>query len=153
MSGVRSLLEAYRDGELSPFARWRLERRLRREPALRRALADLEAVGTLLREVDAAGPEPDLWEGIRLRLGAVDARRAETAEARWPRAAGLLALGAVGAAAALALYLDAGRVDPGTRPAPGTPGAVRWIDGRGHPMLVLRDDAGGTIIWVPERDS
>jgi len=27
------LLHAYRDGELSGFARWRLERRLRRSPA------------------------------------------------------------------------------------------------------------------------
>jgi hypothetical protein len=30
---------------------------------------------------------------------------------------------------------------------------VRWIDARGHPTLVLRDDAGATIIWVPERES
>ena len=148
MNGVRARLEAYRDGELAPFARWRLERRLRRDPALRRALAELESLATLLREVDAEGPEADLWEGIRLRLGAVDARRAESERAPWGRAAGYLALGAVGAgAAAVALFLNTAPVPPG---APAAQGAVRWIDARGHPTMVLRDDAVATIIWVPD---
>jgi hypothetical protein len=148
VKGERALLEGYRDGELAPFARWRLERRLRREPALRRALDELDAVGSLLREVDAAGPEPDLWNAIRLRLVALDAAREEAAPAPWRRrAAGFLA---VGGAAALALLLRAGEAP---LPPPDAPGAVRWIDARGHPTLVLRDDAGGTIIWVPERSS
>jgi anti-sigma-K factor RskA len=151
VNGVRARLEAYRDGELAPFARWRLERRLRRDPALRRALAELESLATLLREVDAEGPEPDLWEGIRLRLGAVDARRAESARAPWGRAPRYLALGAVGAGAvALALLLNTAQSPPS---APAAQGAVRWIDARGHPTMVLRDDAGATIIWVPDRAS
>jgi len=149
----RGRLEAYRDGELSHLERWRVERRLRRDPAARRALAEFDALGAWLRESDAAGPEPDLWASLRLRLHAADARRTEAEETRaaapsWRRPAGYVALGAaaVGAAAlALVLSLESAPV-----PAASGSGSVRWIDARGHPMMVLRDDADATIIWVPE---
>jgi hypothetical protein len=150
----RGLLEAYRDGELSPFARWRVARRLRRDPAARRALAELDALGAWLRESDAAGPEPDLWESLRFRLAAADARRADAEESRaaapsWRRPAGYVALGAAAVgAAAFALVLSLESAPPA--PAGAGPGSVRWIDARGHPMMVLRDDADATIIWVPE---
>lgn len=153
----RSELEAYRDGELSPFARWRVERRLRRDPAARRALAELGALGSFLRESDAAAPGPDLWESIRLRLPAADARLAEAEALResrgaWRRPAGFLAFGAAAAgAAALALVLSfEGAPAPERTPAAGS---VRWIDSRGHPMMVLRDDAHATIIWVTDGGS
>jgi hypothetical protein len=147
-------IAAYRDGELSRFERWLFERRLRRDPAARRALAELDALGAFLRETDGAGPEPDLWESIRLRLPAADARLADAEPARaagrgW-RGIGYVALGAAAAgAAALALFtsLETAPVAPG--PASGS---VRWIDSRGHPMMVLRDDAEATIIWVPESE-
>ena len=148
-------LEAYRDGELSGFARWRLERRLRRDPAARRALAELDALGAWLRETDAAaGPAPDLWESIRLRLPAADARLAEAEEAAaarsWRRPAGYLAFGAAAvAAAALALVVSFENAPP---PSGASSGSVRWIDARGHPMMVLRDDAGATIIWVADSE-
>jgi anti-sigma factor RsiW len=148
-------LEAYRDGELSGFARWRVERRLRRDPAARRALAELEALGAFLREADAAAPAGDLWESIRMRLPAADARLAEAEAARsaapsWRRPAGYLALGAAAAGAvALALVVS---LDPPPAPSGAPSGSVRWIDARGHPMMVLRDDAGATIIWVAESE-
>ena len=72
-------LQAYYDGELGPWARWRFERRLERFPELRRELADLAALGDLVRESEAALAAPDLWEGIARRLPAVDAERAEAA--------------------------------------------------------------------------
>ncbi|HVH06482.1 MAG TPA: hypothetical protein VNE71_10840 [Myxococcota bacterium] len=156
----RAELEAYRDGELSFFARRRVERALRGDPALRRRLESLEAVGTLLREVDAAAPAPDLWAGIRLRLVQEDARREaapEEAAASWLRAwrrpIGMAALGALAAGSvALALFLAPEAASPpSVRPSP--VGSVRWIDARGNPMMVLRDDREATIIWVPGRDS
>jgi anti-sigma factor RsiW len=154
----RARLEAYRDGELSPIARFLLERRLRRDPAARRALEELDAVGALLREIDATGPEPDLWESIRLRLPAVDARRAEEAGRGfgppWRRAFAYLALGgAVAAAAAIPFVIGPGPGEPAAVHGVVPAGSVRWIDSRGHPMMVLRDDGGGTIIWVPEHES
>lgn len=146
----RALLEAYRDGELSPLARWRVRRWLRRDAAAQRALADLETLGALLADVDAEAPTPDLWPAIRLRLAVLDAQPA-AGPPPWRRAAGYFALGAaVASAAALALLLNGG----GPPAATGAPaGAVRWIDARGHPMMVLRDDRVATIIWVPERES
>jgi anti-sigma factor RsiW len=142
----RELLEAYRDGELSGLARWRVRRWLRRDAAARRHLESLDALGELLREVDAEGPAPDLWPAIRVRLAEAEAVRAP----RWRRAAGYLAAGAVAASAAALALLVAGE-EP--RPAAGSPGAVRWIDSRGHPMMVLRDDSAATIIWVADASS
>lgn len=145
---------AYRDGELSRFERWRFERRLRRDPAAQRALAELDALGAWLREADAAEPAPDLWESVRLRLPAADARLADPQPARaagrgW-RGVGYLALGAVAAGAA-ALALVTSFESAPTPPGPAS-GSVRWIDSRGHPMMVLRDDAEATIIWIPEAE-
>ncbi len=78
-------LWAYHDGELRGLARWRFERRLRRDAALRSELAAMARLGDLVRESEAGAPEPDLWDRIRLRLPAVDARRAEAAAPRSPR--------------------------------------------------------------------
>jgi len=146
-------LEAWRDGELSWLARWRVERRLRRDPEAKRRLAALDAAGRLLREIDADAPAPDVWDAVRLRLPALDARRAEAEAAtrraglarglRWSAAGGVAA-----AAAALALVLRFGGEAAAPEPPPG---AVRWLDARGLPMMVLRDDAEATIIWVPEQ--
>lgn len=151
----RAELEGYRDGELSSLARWRFERRLRRDPALARRLAELESIGTLLREVDAGEPTPDLWDGIRVRLVQEDLRR-ETAAERgglraWRRPIGFAAVGAAAAASLAVVMLTApeAAAPPGIERAGGS---VRWIDGRGNPMMVLRDDREATIIWVPEQD-
>jgi anti-sigma factor RsiW len=155
----RNELEAYRDGELSFWARRRVERELRRDPALRRRLEALDSIGTLLRETDAEAETPDLWAGIRLRLVEEDARRAAAVSGArswldaWRRPIGIAALGAAAAGSiALALLLTPeATAPPSVRPAP--PGSVRWLDSRGNPMMVLRDDREATIIWVPERES
>ena len=141
-----ALLHAYHDGELSGLARLRFAHRLRRSPRLRRELDGLAALGQRLREIDAQGEAPDLWEPIALRLPAIDARESAAARVLAPRRplpwlvrpAGAL-LGAVAAALALTLLWpevpESGRV-------------VRWIDGGGRSVMVLEDDPDTTIIWV-----
>lgn len=148
-------LAAWRDGELPWHRRLRVERRLRRDADARRRLEALETAAGLLREADAEGPEPDLWESLRLRLPALDAQRAEAAAGAGRRGLrqtlGWSAVGAVAAAATAALLLRLG--DAGLGPAPAPHGSVRWLDARGLPMMVLQDDAEATIIWVPEREA
>lgn len=61
-------LSAYLDGELSADEAAAVEARLARDPELRRLLEELRAVKTAA----AAQPDvraPDLWEGIRHRIG------------------------------------------------------------------------------------
>ena len=139
-------LHAYHDGELRGLARWRFERRLQREPALRRELDELGRLGALLRAGDAEAAAPNLWDRIALRLPAVDARReaadeAAPAGAGWLRPAGAAALAA---ALTLALWLGVPQA-----PAPAG-GAVRWVDSGGRPMLMLdrAEESGVTIIWM-----
>ncbi|MGI9431138.1 MAG: hypothetical protein ACR2PQ_02935, partial [Myxococcota bacterium] len=56
-------LAAYHDGELGWLQRWRVERRLRRDPDARRELESLSELGTWLREADSGGPQaPELWD-------------------------------------------------------------------------------------------
>jgi anti-sigma-K factor RskA len=140
-------LQAYYDGELGAWARWRFERRLERSPDLRRELAALAELGDLVRESEAVVAAPDLWEGIARRLPAIDAERAE---ARWAeRRPGLLeqylkpvtALVAAGAvAAALAIALLTRETVPG--------GVVQWVDGGDRSVMVLDEDSDVTVIWV-----
>lgn len=132
---------AYHDGELRGLARWRLERRLRREPGLRRELAALARLGELVREGEGAA-EPDLWDRIELRLPAIDAQRAEpgTAPVSWWRP-----LSVVAAAAVLVLAVYVGLFER----APAPVGAVRWMDSGGRSVLVLDDaESDVTIIWL-----
>ena len=67
---VRRTLQVYHDGELGRFSRWRFERRLGASEALARELADLELMGSLVREHDAEADSPDLWGAIAARLPA-----------------------------------------------------------------------------------
>jgi anti-sigma factor RsiW len=140
-------LQAYYDGELGAWARWRFERRLERFPELRRELAALAALGDLVRESEAVVAAPDLWEEIARRLPAIDAERAE---AEWAgRRPGLLeqylkpvaALVAAGAVAvALAFVLLTGETVPG--------GVVHWVDGGDRNVMVLDGEGDVTVIWV-----
>ncbi len=150
-------IHAYHDGELRGFARWRFERRLRREPEIARELARLGAVGAALREADdaalqgaAAADGPDLWDGIALRLPAVDARRSEPAvEAESGFVGWLRPAGAMAVAAALTLAIWFGGSDA---TAPAGAGAVQWVDAGGRPVMVLDEaqESGVTIIWMLE---
>lgn len=162
MSGSERRLHAYYDGELSGLARWRFERELRRSPELRESLSQLEELGGWIRERDAAGPAPDLWDAIALRLPAADAERAEGARAREERdrddarhSSGSLGwwlkpVGAVATAAVvgLALYGAWGGLGPGKEPRPVGGQVVRWIDSGPRSVVVLDDDPDTTIIWV-----
>jgi len=141
-------LHAYHDGELRGLARWRFERRLERDPALQGELFALEETGRLLREVESEAAAPDLWEAIRLRLPALDAKRVEAGEApAAPRSrpwalSPWVGVGVAAAALALAIGVEWGDAS--------VPGSVRWIDSRGSPLMVLQDDSKATIIWVIE---
>lgn len=143
-------IHAYHDGELRGLARWRFERLLAREPDVARELARLGAVGNALREADRAAHGPDLWDGIALRLPAVDARQRD---AEVPAAEGfggwLRPAGAMAVAAALTLAIWFGQND-GAGPA--TAGAVQWVDAGGRNVMVLDEanESGVTIIWMLE---
>jgi len=138
-------LSAYHDGELRGLARWRFERRLRRDPALRRELELLRRVGDAVREVGAQEPGADLWDRIALRLPAADAARSEAA-GRGRRPAWLVGLpigAAVAAAlAAVAIFWRAGQLPE--------EGVVRWIYAGKHNVYVLDapEAPGATIIWM-----
>jgi len=143
------MLHAYHDGELSGFQRWRFERALRRSPGLRAELDSLSALGRLLRDQDAGEPSPDLWGAIALRLPAVDARRAEAAEAPpvWSLPSWWIKpIGAVAATAAVAMVAFYGGFFAEAPAAAG--GVVRWIDSGERSVMVLDDDPDTTIIWV-----
>ena len=148
---INGQLHAYYDGELHGLARWRFERRLARDPAVRQELLALEETGRLLREVESEQAAPDLWEAIRLRLPALDARRAEPEEAPGVARSRLWALspwvGVGVAAAVLALAIGVEWGDASVA------GSVRWIDSRGDPLMVLQDDSQATIIWVIEGET
>jgi len=140
-------LAAYHDGELRGLARWRLERRLRRDPELGRELAWLERVGAVVRESGAQAQGPDLWDRLALRLPAEDARRAEAgAASAWGSRRAWLVGGPLGAAAAVAVALAIGF---GERRPP-VVGVVRWMDAGKRNVLVLEDGSAAdtTIIWV-----
>lgn len=149
------LLHAYHDGELSGFARWRFERELRRSPALQAELDELASLGELLRQQDAHGPSPDLWDAIALRLPAIDATRAERAGGADPRSGRRLGgalgwwikpIGAIAATAAVAAVVFYSGLFHETPTS--TAGVVRWIDSGERSVMVLEDDPDTTIIWV-----
>jgi anti-sigma factor RsiW len=152
----RDALYAYHDGELRGLARWRFERRLRREPALRRELETLARLAVLVRESEGEATGPDLWDRIAQRLPAGDARRTEAEvqrPSRWMGWAGagdwLRPAGAVAAAAALLVAVYAGIFDAA---APQTVSVVRWMDSGGRPVMLLEEggESEVTIIWVLE---
>ncbi len=140
-------LYAYHDGELSWWARRRVARRLAHDAAARRELETLSEIGALMHEHAAEAAPVDLWERIRSELPYAKKPTAPPQpEAAWglgaPQwiAAGL-------AAAAITAVLAVG-FDPSDAPA----GSVRWLDARGKPAMVLRDDREATIIWLLEEE-
>ena len=140
-------LQAYHDGELGYWARWKVQRRLERSSGLRRELAELEALSGLVLESAPEVVVPDLWTGIARGLSAVDAERA-AGEPAAPRAVAfewlfrpagaLVAAGA--AAAALAMLLLSGETVPS--------GVVHWVDSGTRNVMVLDGEGDVTVIWV-----
>ncbi len=139
-------LQSAHDGELSPWRRLLMRRRLAREPAARQELERLQEIGELMREAASEAPVPDLWAGIQAQLPYLEAPRPALPERTFglsgvPGWAGAgLAAAAVGLA--LALFVNLG---PSEVPMPGS---VQWLDSGGRATLVLQDDAEATIIWV-----
>jgi anti-sigma factor RsiW len=148
--GSEETLHAYHDGELSGLARWRFERELRRNPALRQQLDQLSSLGDMLRDLDASQPGPDLWDAIALELPGADARRGRRLPGE-PALAGLVwwlkPLGAVAATAAIAMVVVYGGLFREPK-APAAGGVVRWIDTGERSVMVLDDDPDTTIIWI-----
>jgi anti-sigma factor RsiW len=142
------LLHAYHDGELSRFARWSLERRLRRSPELQRELAALSRIGDWVRASQPDAPDADLWERIALRLPALDVRRAEAGAAR--PGFGWLAWPGALASAAIAAVLAFQWLTPVTVPTPTARkiGVVRWLDSGPRDVMVLQPEPDTTIVWV-----
>ena len=140
------------------FARLRVERRLRRDPD-----AAAPARGARARwprccaRSTPTGRRPTSGRAMRLRLPALDAARAEAADAPAARrglgaGARLAAPARRPAAAAVAprsSCASASRRSP--RVARRRTGAVRWLDARGHPDDGAARRREATIIWVPER--
>ncbi len=140
-------LHAYHDGELGWLARWRVERRLARDPEARAELAGLADLGDLLREGEAAATTPDLWPELRAQL---PARRAEpvdepTLEGLGGGRAWFPAWAPAGLAAAAVAAVIAFGIGGGEAPAVHS---VRWLDTGGQSAMVLQDDGEATIIWI-----
>jgi anti-sigma factor RsiW len=137
-------LHAYADGELSGFARWRFERRVRRSPELQRELAELARIGAWVRDAHAESRSAELWDRIALRLPATDARRAERAAGERPGLGWLAWPGAV-ASAVVAAVLVAQWLTP---PTPSRIGVVRWLDSGPRDVMVLEAAPDTTVVWV-----
>jgi len=137
-------LHAYADGELSGFARWRFERRLRRSPGLQRELAEIARIGDWVRDAHADSTSPELWDRIALRLPAADARRAERAAGERPGLGWLAWPGAIASAVVAAVLVSQWL----TPPTPSRIGVVRWLDSGPRDVMVLEAAPDITIVWV-----
>jgi anti-sigma factor RsiW len=140
-------LYAFRDGELSRWRRWRVARRLARDPRARRELAALDELGALLREQSASVAEPDLWEAIRARLPYAERPAPLVEPLRSPAPRAPAWLGAALATAVVALVVATGFMAGD----PPSVASLRWLDAKGKPVMVLRDDRKATIIWVIQK--
>ena len=146
-------LGAYADGELGGLARWRLERQLRRSPALRKELEALLELSARISEALPAAGDPDLWPALALRLPAADARRAEAVRSRRPGRGWAWGGAALAASLALVAVFTLRAPAPVAIPAselPGDGGVVRWLDTGGRDVMVLEASSDTTIIWVFE---
>jgi len=137
-------LHAYADGELSGFARWRFERRLRRSPELQRELAEIARIGNWVRDAHADSTSPELWDRIALRLPAADARRAERAAGEQSGLGWLAWPGAIASAVVAAVIVSQWL----TPPTPSRIGVVRWLDSGPRDVMVLEAAPDTTIVWV-----
>lgn len=168
-------LQAYCDGELSRFARWRMEHRLRRSPELRRELAEWVELSRWIREIDAADSthhNPNTWLEIGPALSRIDreieSKRGangskvprEDASARTWLGGNWASLAATGAVAALALaVVSLNSEDPSPDYAGSNggrevaKGSLRYLKTNGVSYVVARDSDDVTIIWLMDSDA
>ncbi len=162
-------LGAYHDGELSWFARWRVERQLRKSPALRLELAEMAKLSDWVREsesVPASLETPDPWSEIGPALSRIDRdidkqvgrkagsnRSAETDRSPIGSNWGWLAAGGALAAVVLAvLTVDNRDGIPehstlSARQETGG-GSLRYLQTNGVSYVVSQDSGDVTIIWL-----
>lgn len=154
-------LQAYHDGELSRWGRWRFERALRRRAELRRELAKLRRLAGSIREIESQrGPVelPDIWSDIGSSLSRIDveAGRARGRDVSRTRDAwswgSLLASGAVAAGVLAVIALDNGKGIPEHPAANPTEaiagGSLRYLQTHGVSYVVSQDTKDVTIIWL-----
>ncbi len=164
-------LGAYRDGELSRRARERWERELERDAESARRLADMENLGSVIREVWQEGPPapaPEfLVNALRSPLRRVDEDLAQRSLGqRLRQRLGELfrpvpgtALAGSALAALLLVWLGSPVVEQGVpRPSEGvptlaSPAAIYDLDQSGSPLLVYELEDGVTVIWLLEEDA
>ncbi len=161
-------LAAYRDGELSPRARKRLERCLRSDPESVDRLRQMESLGAAVREAWTEGPVAPsavfLVNALRPEMRRVDAELA--ARSPWQRLVQhvsevlrpvpVTALAGTVAAGLLLVWLGLPTLDDG-KPAPpdvvatlASPAAIYDLDSAEHPLLVYELEDGVTVIWLLE---
>lgn len=145
-------LQAFHDGELGFFARWRVARQVAASPEAQEELRGLALVGELVRESEAATVGPDLWSEIARELPQRPVERAPAGgRAGLSDALGWLlrpfpAAAAVAAAAAVvtAIFLLSGK-DPSTGVD-----VVQYLDPGDNSVMLLQGEDDATIIWVME---
>jgi len=142
-------LHAFQDGELALWRRWRVARRLAHDEAAQREVASVSELGALLREQAGEAPDADLWDGVRARLATAPRPAPLEADDAIRGGAAWLPgwLGAGLAAASVAAVMATGLLAGDAAPV----GSLRWLDSKGRPVMVLRDDHDATIIWVIEK--
>ena len=166
-------LDTYRDGELSPRARQRLERELELDAAGTRRLAEMAQLGSVIREAWTDGPPapaPEfLVNALRSELRRVDKQRAQRSLGRrlrqrlgeLLRPVPVTALAGGAMAALLLVWLGSPVVDQGypvaseSLPTLASPAAIYDLDqsGAGGPLLVYELEDGVTVIWLLEEDA
>ncbi len=153
---IEPRLDAYHDGELSGFARFRVGRHLQRCPACRGELERLGAIGDLVREAAGIAPRLDLWTSLAPRLAALDAGpRAGLFGESWREALRtLLAPRPARIAAVLAALLLLFLFSLG-RPEPEPSEVVQWLSPQAdHEVVVLPSGAEDpTVIWVTDPEA
>lgn len=150
-------LHAYHDGELGVLRRLWLERRLRRDPALRQELEALASVSQWVRDSQPGEPEADLWSQLAPRLRLIDAEveleqdaaaparpRGALAWLRRPLPASAVAVAAVAGLALAVVSLLPGGVESAN--------VIRSLDPQGHRVMVMPANEGATVIWMFEGD-
>ena len=164
-------LAACRDGELSRRARERLQRELERDAESARRLADLETLGSVIREAWQEGPPSPapgfLVNALRSQLRRVDEELAQRSLARRlrQRLGELLrpvpgtALAGSALVALLLVWLGSPVVEQGA-PLPfegmaslASPAAIYDLDQSESPLLVYELADGVTVIWLLEEDA
>ncbi len=145
------LLDAYYDGELRGLRHWQVQRHLGSCLSCREALAEIEPVGSWVRDVAGVVGTPDLWADVERQLPA----RARTTTAPRRRLRPLFAMPALGAVAAAALVAALTLSGPadwaglfGTTPET----VVRSLNTHGRPVMVLSGPDDETIIWLMDEE-